>query len=139
MNMIDWITAGNSLQSLRDTEMCLKEELAELDVELTGYSGTQADKIKELADVIWCATAMIEKLGYDSVKIMGLLAKNNASKVYLSYLKACDEVVLYHKPGCDVELFGDTGRFVVVDGNNKIQKPANFIKITAADIEMCKY
>lgn len=138
MQMFEFIKASNLCQTVKAVQACLEEELNELHVELLTQPRDHARLIKELADVIWCATAMMEKLGYDSAQVMQLLAKNNASKVYLSLEAASDDMYHHHKLNCGIEPFGDGNMFVVVNPNAKIQKPMSFVKLTAAAIDNCK-
>jgi len=139
MQMFEFIEASNQLQTVKAVQACLEEELGELQVELLTQPHSPAWLIKELADVIWCATAMMEKLGYDSERVMQLLATNNASKVYLSLEVASDDMYNHHKLNCGIEPFGEGSMFVVVNPNAKIQKPAGFIELTHTDIDNCKY
>ena len=138
MQMFEFIEASNKLQTAKAVQACLEEELNELQVELLTQPHDHVRLIKELADVVWCATTMMEKLGYDSAQVMQLLAKNNASKVYLSLEAASDDMYHHHKLNCGIEPFGDSHAFVVVDHAAKIQKPLGFVKLTAAAIDNCK-
>lgn len=133
MSISNWINIFSDTQTPQDVEHFLREEIKELIVELNAGYSPECDKIKELADVIWCATALIERLGYDSAKVMEMLRANNMSKTFSSKEEAdaqCPE-------WCKVVSAGDV--FVILNDNNKICKPLNFKKLKKADIDATKY
>lgn len=129
----NWLNVMQDTQSEEDVAHFLRQEIQELLDELNCRWGTPWDKVKEMADVIWCATALMERMGYDSDKVMERLKENNMSKAFATREEAETQKI----EGCEVVEAG--GLFVIMNSYNKIQKPKNFVKMGKDIIEGCRY
>lgn len=129
----NWVNVMHDIQSEENVEMFLREEIKELLVELNCKFGTPTDKVKEMADVVWCALALMERMGYDSEKVMEKLRESNMSKTFKTYEAAEAEL----PEGGSVVEAGDY--FVIMNSWNKIMKPKTFINMSKKEVEECKY
>lgn len=129
----NWINVMHDIQTEENVEMFLREEIKELLTELNCRWTTPEAKIKEIADVIWCATALIERMGYDSDKVMEKLKESNMSKAFRTSEAAESEL----PEGGEVVEAGDF--YVIMNSWNKIMKPKNFINMGRKEVEECKY
>lgn len=129
----NWINVMHDIQTEENVEMFLREEIKELLAELNCRWTTPEAKIKEIADVIWCATALIERMGYDSDKVMEKLKESNMSKAFRTFEAAESEL----PEGGEVVEAGDF--YVIMNPWNKIMKPKSFINMGRKEIQECKY
>ena len=128
----NWVNVMHDIQTEENVEMFLRDEIKEVLQELNCKWGNPWDKVKELADVIWCATALIERMGYDSEKIMEKLRESNMSKTF----ETAEEAQAECPEGGEVLPAGDL--FVCMNPWNKIMKPKNFINMGRKEVEECK-
>lgn len=128
-------------QDIKQVWANLEEEMQELKDEVEGYlGGSDASIAKELVDVVWCAYSMLKKMKYDPLQLLKLLGCNNSRK-YFDTAEEAEAAIREYYPhiGLRAQQFGYTDKWVIVNAGGKICKPPGFEKLTAAEIEACKY
>ena len=97
------------------------------------YDIQTEENVETLADVGWCALALMGRMGYDSEKVMEKLRESNMSKTFKTYEAAEAEL----PEGGSVVEAGDY--FVIMNSWNKIMKPKTFINMSKKEVDECKY